>query len=148
MFVCHFKSTLQIFASSPVWFYFCILCVSRYTWCCNIAHQHAHKHIYALNIQVHTHTHTSWPTSYTNVQRACTGRSQACFACKHFYICGLKNKTSSSILLLLSMTKFVHITSLSLLASTKHTRKNTRLQIHYTWAECLHDYIQRSIWVA
>lgn len=41
VFVCHFISTLQIFAPNPAWFYLCILCVPTYTWCCNIAHQHA-----------------------------------------------------------------------------------------------------------
>lgn len=55
VFVCHFKTTLQIF-KVPCGFRFAS-CVSSYRWCCDIAHQHAHKHIYTQDMQVHTHPH-------------------------------------------------------------------------------------------
>lgn len=55
VFVCHFISTLQIFAPNPVWFYLCILCVSTYTWCCNILPTSMHN----KHARTHTHTHTS-----------------------------------------------------------------------------------------
>lgn len=69
VFVCHFKTTIQIF-KVLCGFSFCILCLWLQMMLRYCPPACTPTHLHTGHASTHTHTHTGWP--FPNVQRACT----------------------------------------------------------------------------